>query len=233
MKLIVIDTETSDLDPTNGAAILELAWMVLDNNDDKWVIRSAYETYVQYDGPISPKAQASHHIRSDCLRAPRAIPRKEAVEKLLFELDNAAYAVAHNAAFDSQFLPEVANGWICTYRASKKIWPSAPGHSNQVLRYWMNIIPDLSSAPTVKARAPHQALYDVATTTGILLKMLETRTPSELYALNQPQILENIAFGKHKGMAFKAIPRDYLVWLGDQANLDEDVRFTINSILRP
>jgi exodeoxyribonuclease X len=232
MKLIVLDTETSDLDPVQGAAILELAWMVLDNNDDKWITRSAYEAYIQYDGPISPKAQASHHIRTDCLKAPRAIPRQEAVEKLLFELDNTAYAVAHNAEFDSKFLPEVANGWICTYRAAKKMWPNAPGHSNQVLRYWLGVVPDLSIAPSVKPRAPHQALYDVATTTGILLKMLEYHTPAELYKFNQPVLLETIDFGKHKGTPFKQVPIDYLRWLRDQPRLDADLKFTLDSILQ-
>jgi exodeoxyribonuclease X len=232
MKLIVLDTETSDLEPSQGAAILELAWMVLEHKGEEWQPTSAYETYVQYDGPISPKAQASHHIRADCLKPGRAIPRDDAVKKLLDIIEPDTFIVAHNSEFDSKFLPEIINQWICTYRAAKKLWPNAPGHSNQVLRYWLGINPDLSIATTVKARAPHQALYDVATTTGILLKLLENRTPAELYQLiNSPTRLTTIDFGKHKGTPFEQIPRDYLIWLRNQPRLDQDLQYTIDSIL--
>lgn len=232
MKLIVLDTETSDLDPAQGATILELAWMVIEYVGDKWKPTSAYETYIQYSGPISPHAQAQHHIRPDCLSPSRAITRSDAVYRLLQVLEPDSFVVAHNVEFDSKFLPEVKNHWICTYRSAKKIWPNAPGYSNQVLRYWLNIIPDLSLASTVKQRAPHQAMYDVATTTGILLRMLVNYSPAELYEFNKPMLLETIGFGKHKGVSFKDIPRDYLAWLRTQPRLDEDLKFTIDSILR-
>jgi exodeoxyribonuclease X len=234
MKLIVLDTETSDLEPSQGATILELAWMILENIGEKWKPTSAYETYIQYDGPINPKAQASHHISPQCLKAPRAIVRSDAVGKLSEVAAPDTFLVAHNSEFDSKFLPElITNHWICTYRCAKRIWPQAPGYSNQVLRYWLGIIPDLSIAPTVKARAPHQALYDVATTTGILLKMLESHTPTELLQLSGPVKLETISFGKHKGTPFNQIPLDYLAWLRGQANLDSDLKFTLDSILQP
>jgi exodeoxyribonuclease X len=234
MELIVVDTETSDLEPAKGATILELAWMRLTCNDTNWMPVEAYETYVQYNGPINPHAQASHHINPSDLRPERAITRNDAVSKLLGDIEPDTFIVAHNADFDSKFLPEIVhNPWICTYRCAKKIWPNAPGYSNQVLRYWLQIKPDLSLAPTVRPRAPHQALYDVATTTGILLKMLEKHPPAELFQFSQPTLLKTIEFGKHKGTPFTQVPKDYLVWLADQPKLDQDVKFTIDSILHP
>jgi exodeoxyribonuclease X len=233
MNLIVIDTETSDLDPASGAAILELAWIVVDQVNNAWKSTSAYETYIQYSGYISPNAQASHHIRADCLKPGRAITRTEAVGKLLGEIGPDSLVVAHNSEFDSKFLPEIVhNQWICTYRSAKRIWPEAPGYSNQVLRYWLGVIPDLSIAPSVKPRAPHQALYDVATTAGILLKMLEKYSPAELVQLSQPMLLKTIEFGKHKGTPFDQVPRDYLAWLRGQPRLDIDLKFTLDSILQ-
>lgn len=230
MKLIVVDTETSDL-PEQGGQMLELAWIALASPD--WQATLAYEAYIQYDGPINPKAQASHHIRADCLKAERgALLREQAVMSLLKELEQDSFLVAHNSDFDSKFLPEIMTPWICTYRLSKKIWPEAPGHSNQVLRYWLGVKPDLRIAPTIKQRAPHQALYDVATTVGILQKMLERHTPAELYHMTgTPTLLKSITFGKHKGTEFKDIPRDYLVWLRGQPVLDADIKFTLDSIL--
>jgi len=227
MNLIVVDTETSDL-PERGGSMLELAWMVL--SEPNWKIMSAYETYIQYEGPIDPRAQASHHIKADCLKAERgAIPREQAVGKLLHELSPDVYLVAHNSDFDRQFLSELANPWICTYRVSKHIWPEAPGHSNQVLRYWLGVKPDLSMATRITHRSPHQALYDVATTVGILQKMLEHHSPVELHDITKgPNLLKTIGFGKHRGIEFKDIPIDYMRWLRGQPKLEPDLKFTLD-----
>jgi len=212
--------------------MLELAWMQLDDPD--WKVGNIYESYIQYAGPINPLAQASNHIRADQLTEARgAIPREKAVVQLLTSMETTSFAVAHNSAFDSKFLPEVAVPWICTYRVSKRIWPEAPGHGNQVLRYWLNIKPDMSMAPNIRQRAPHQALYDVATTVGILRRMLEVHTPQELYHMTHtPMLLKTMPFGKHKGKAFDQIPRDYLQWMQGQFNLDPDVKHTIDAVLR-
>ena len=236
MKLIVIDTETSDL-PEQGGSMIELAWisLLIDPTMNKWTARASYENYIQYGGPIHPRAQASNHINPACLKAERgAVTRERAVMDLLNEVEPDSFLVAHNSDFDSKFLPELINPWICTYRVSKHIWPDAPGHSNQVLRYWLEVDPDLSVATTIKYRAPHQALYDVATTVEILKKMLERHSPAELHQMTgAPRLLRFIEFGKHKGTEFKDIPRDYLVWLRGQSNLDRDLKYTLDSILQP
>jgi exodeoxyribonuclease X len=237
MKLFVIDTETSGLDPNQGATILEIAWIEL-SLQDKWEPTNYHRAYIQYTGPINPHAQASHHIRSDQLtEATGAVPRKIAIEWLLKNIETDTIFVAHKVDFDSKFLPEIIQPWICTLQSAKHVWPEAPGYSNQVLRYWLGINPAseeiLKIAPTVAHLYPHQALYDVATTTSILLKMLEKYTPDQLLHLTKaPVLLKTINFGKHKGMNFTDIPKDYLRWLKDQSNLDPDVKATVDSILR-
>jgi exodeoxyribonuclease X len=229
MKLIVLDTETSDLDPEKGATILEMAWMELENYN-KWEVTSSTEFYVQYDGPISPGAHAVHHINPHLLtKEAGALTRDEAIHKLNNRIILPdTWIVAHNVAFDSKFLPEIRIPWICTFRAAKKFWPSAPGFSNQVLRYWLGI--DIFKFDiNVANRYPHQALYDVATTTGILLKMLEKCTPQQLVSLSGPVYLEALPFGKYKNVPIMNVPLDYLQWLGDQTNLDPDVRYTLDT----
>jgi exodeoxyribonuclease X len=228
MRLIVLDTETSDL-PEKGGHLLELAWMVLDG----YKPISAFESYIQFNGLISPLAQAQNHISlTDCSYLRGAKPKEEIFLRLMQDVEPDSYIVAHNHVFDSKFVPQLTNPWICTFRVAKLIWPEAPAHGNQVLRYWLGIKPDLSLAPNIKSRAPHQALYDVATTTGILLKMLERHTPEELHKMTiQPYRLAKIPFGKHKGTDFDKIPRDYLMWLRQQSNLDPDVKYTIDNLL--
>jgi exodeoxyribonuclease X len=230
MRLIVLDTETSDL-PENGGKMIELAWVALQSPD--WKPISSYEHYIQYNGPLSPKAQAQNHIEPIMLTETNgAVKREDAVADLLHAIEPDTILVAHNVAFDRQFLPELTRPWLCTFRASKHIWPEAPGHSNQVLRYWLGVKPDLSIAADIKVRMPHQALYDVATTTGILQLMLKQHSPEHLQLIaGKPARLKSMTFGKHKGKSFHDIPCDYLVWLRKQTNLDEDVRYTIDSVL--
>jgi exodeoxyribonuclease X len=216
------------LDPDKGAKLLELAWIELSHSGQVWEQTAAGENYIAYEGPISPHAQAVHHIRSDMLTKEKgAITRYEAVLNLLKHVQDNTIMVAHNSAFDSKFIPEITKPWICTMKAAKHIWPSAPGYSNQVLRYWLKF--DLD----VQDRYPHQAFYDASTTAGILIKMLEKYSPELLLNLSRtPVRLKNIGFGKHKGAAFEQIPRDYLIWLRSQSNLDEDLRHTLDSLLK-
>jgi exodeoxyribonuclease X len=232
MNLIVLDTETSDLDPDKGAKLLEVAWIVLTNTGQRWEQLSFGEYYIEHPESIiiNPHAQAVHHIRADMLtKGKGAISRYEVIRTILDCIQEDTIFVAHNAEFDSKFLPEITRPWICTFRAAKHVWPSAPGYSNQVLRYWLKLQIDLPYA-----RFPHQALYDVSTTAGILSKMLENHSPEELLKLSKmPVRLRTIGFGKHRGLDFNQIPKDYLQWLRKQQGLDTDLVHTLDSILKP
>jgi exodeoxyribonuclease X len=236
MKLIIVDTETSDLDPRKGAQILELAWLELSFTPRTpgvdWKHMYSGEYYIQYDGPISPLAQAVHHIPPHKLtKDGGAVLREEAIRVLLDHTPQDSFMVAHNVVFDSGFLPELQRPWICTLRCARHLWPEAPGYSNQVLRYWLKLNP-FDIEPLVEYRYPHQALYDVATTASILLKMLERCTVEQLLTMsNTPVRLKKIGFGKHRGMDFDQLPPDYIRWLRGQSNLDTDVMHTLNSIL--
>lgn len=233
MKLIVLDTETSDLDPAKGAEVVELAWIEVELTSDGWRPAYSADYYVHFTGEMSPKAQAIHHIPPNKLLLEYgALPRVEAFQYLIDHIKPDSLMVAHNAQFDSKFFPQITNPWICTYKSARHIWPTAPGHSNQVLRYWLNL--DIYKiSPEVEARHPHQALYDVATTTAILLNMLDNHTPEQLLKLShQPVRLKTIGFGKHRGQDFDTIPSDYLRWLRGTTQ-DEDVKYTINTIIPP
>jgi exodeoxyribonuclease X len=232
MNLIVLDTETSDLDPDKGAKLLEIAWIELSHTGQQWERTNSNDFYIEQPASLvmNPHAQATHHIRADMLRAEcGAISRYEALRSLLSQIEPSTILVAHNAEFDSKFLPEIISPWICTFRAAKHVWPGAPGYGNQVLRYWLGLEPDLPNG-----KHPHQALYDASVTTSILMKMLEHYSPEQLLILSkQPVRLKTIGFGKHRGQDFSQIPRDYIEWLRRQQNLDSDLIHTLDSILKP
>jgi exodeoxyribonuclease X len=230
MNLIVIDTETSDLDPDKGAKLLEIAWIELIHTGQRWEPVGSYETYIECDFPlvINPHAQATHHITKEMLTKEKgARNRYETILHLKSFLKEDSILVAHNSDFDSKFLPDINCPWICTFRCAKHLYPGAPGYGNQVLRYWLNLKPDLPAN-----KFPHQALYDVSVTTCLLQKMLEQCTPAQLGMLSkQPVRLKTINFGKHRGQNFGDVPRDYLLWLRKQSNLEPDLIYTLDYLL--
>jgi exodeoxyribonuclease X len=232
MKLIIVDTETSDLDPAKGAEVIQLAWIELEKVGEIWQPTFSTEYYIEFDGQISPKAQAVNHIQHEKLKKGHgAIPRPEAFSFFLEHIRPDSIMVAHNSEFDSKFFPMVTRPWICTMRSARHVWPNAPGYSNQVLRYWLKTnIYEIAAA--VQHRFPHEALYDAATTTSLLLKMLENHTPEQLLNFTkQPVRLKTIGFGKHRGQEFGSIPQDYLRWLRSTTQ-DEDIKHTIDSMLK-
>ncbi len=237
MKLFIIDTETTDLDPKMGAALIELAWIMLLYDEGILQPISCCTSYIQYSGRIHPRAQAQHHIRADQLTEESgAITREKAVNWLLKHIESDSLLVAHNVDFDSKFLPELQRPWICTLRSAKHVWPDVSGYGNQVLRYELGItIPQnlLDIAPILNHMHPHQALYDVAVTTGILSRMFEMGyTPDQLiHTTRSPVQLKKIDFGKHKGLDYDRIPREYLLWLRKQPNLDPDTKHTVETLL--
>lgn len=135
------------------------------------------------------------------------------------------YLVAHNAAFDSQYIP-VKKPWICTYRCALQLYPDAPKHSLQALRYWLGLTPHLP--PSLH---PHNALYDAICLTALLQEMLRDRTADELYEISsKPLLLQKVRFGKHRDTLFKDVPNDYLRWILSK-DFDEDVKYTATHYL--
>ena len=133
--------------------------------------------------------------------------------------------VAHRWAFESQWLGARLQGRraICTYKAAVRLWPEAPGHSNQVLRYWLRP-KDLKPAV---ASGAHRALPDAYVTAFILRELLELATVEELIAwTDEPALLTRVTFGQHRGCGWDEVPADYLAWVVDRSELGEDIKFT-------
>jgi exodeoxyribonuclease X len=138
--------------------------------------------------------------------------------------------VAHNARFDRGFLKRIdgdverALKHICTMKCAKVIWPDAPGYSNQFLRYWLGLEPQLP-----QGLMPHRAAYDIAVTATIFAEELKHKPLEELLEIsNKPILLKKMPMGKHKGMPFDQVPISYLKWILDQqpSDMDPDLVYT-------
>lgn len=228
-QLTVMDTETTGLEPETDR-IVEMATVPVLLADHGWIVERGIDTLVNPGRGIPPEASAVHHlVDQDVSGAPDL---EAAID--LCDLRHAEVMVAHNAKYDRSFLPGLASTpFICTYRCALHLWPDAPGHGNQTLRYWrrLGLSEHLSAASSSRSMLPHSALFDSYTTAQILVDMLQERTVDELIHLStQPVVLTKARFGKHAGKRWEDIVRIDSGWCDWYLRLpdgDPDVRHTI------
>jgi exodeoxyribonuclease X len=131
------------------------------------------------------------------------------------------YWAAHNASFDAKFFTPKTGRWICTMKAAQAIYPDAPSHKNQILRYWLDLDDMMDGSRYGEA---HRAGFDTYVTACLLAKMIlaNKMTLNDIANLyDKPSTGGVIPFGKHKGMPWNKLPRSYVVWLSENTKDDE------------
>jgi exodeoxyribonuclease X len=234
---LVLDVETTGDDPAVDK-VCELGWCATD-------LAAAIVSgsrLVNPGIPISPGASAVHHlVDADVAECPTL--DHVVMDHLFFssgipDENHAApfwgIPVAHNAPFDSAFLPMVKGPWLDTLRMARRYLPEAPRHSNQFLRYYLTL-------EVPRTAVPHRAEGDAVVTAALLRYLLNgpakadyERQPIEAFIAQQsePVLLHTVGFGKHKGKPWAEVPRDYLQWLlRNSEGSDEDTRFTVGYYL--
>jgi exodeoxyribonuclease X len=217
----VVDFETGGLDPAT-ADIIEVGFAdVLQDG----TVCHAWNMLVKSKRPIEIEAMAAHHLTNAMVEN----GADTATWQAALIADEPAVFVAHHAKFEASFWPDAPKPWICTYKSALRLWPDAPRHTNQVLRYWLKLDQKLSFVAGL-SMPPHRAGPDAYVTAHIFARMLvgegERRLKRMLAWTKQPGLLPKILFGKHRGSTWDIPPADYLQWLIKQPDMDEDVRFT-------
>lgn len=238
MRYIVVDTETTDL-PENGGQLVEIA--AISRREDGSL--GEFQTYVDPGIPIPPVARAVHHISdADVAGAPSPATAMDHMHVDMGAESGEVVWVAHNMAFDERFLPILDESpKICTYRCALHLFPDAPGHGNQVLRYWLGL-DESGELQLPEGLHPHRALYDILVTEGVLRRLMRrvyetTEAQSEDDVLRElidfstkPVVLTKARFGKHAGKRWEDIVRIDSGWCDWYLRLpdgDGDVRHTI------
>lgn len=195
---------------------------------------SYYSRLLKPSIPIPPETSAIHHITDEdveeaqswaTIRNELAGVVRAATGKQLPIL------VAHNAAYEKDILLRNPEGcddfppviWICTYKCALRVWPDAPSHKNEVLRYWLRLGDDRGR---LAKQNPHSALHDCKVTYAILTALLEHATIEQLVEWSElPAKLPRMPMGKHFGQTWDTVPGPYLQWCIAQADMREDVKF--------
>lgn len=235
LKFSVFDTETTGFDKDSDRVV---AFARLDTGmqfHDS--LKLEYYSLVNPGRRIPPEASAIHHITD------RMVAKERSLEEVLADAlwpegGTNDCMVAHNAAFDLQFLPRPKKPVLCTWRLARKLWPEMESHSNQYLRYFFNLDVDLGTL------SAHHALADVRVTAKIFLhamSVLQSRAkdPENLDVaaleewLNKPMMLGTCRFGnKHYGRKWAEVPKSYPEWMKREVkDMDMDTRYTVDKLL--
>jgi exodeoxyribonuclease X len=204
----VVDTETTGLDPSKDR-IVEFAM--------RDSLGYGVDFLVNPEIPIPADVSGIHHLTSvDLIYAMLNDQAMERIERVVMP---SYIVVAHNAQFDRAFLPCLNDRtWLCSKRLAQHLFPEAPNHKNQTLRYHLGCNYQ-GQGLDLKGLAPHRALADVIVTSAILKVLLNQYNAlygDDLDALlafaASPITITAMPFGKHAGTKLVDLPTDYIEW---------------------
>ncbi|MBP8216025.1 MAG: hypothetical protein KAX54_00080 [Thauera sp.] len=212
----VIDFETTGTAPP--AQVVEVGYCDLDVEDGAWRVREPVSWLCGVEG-IPPETRAVHHIT---IAEVAGLPSFQ--EASLYKFGTVM--AAHNMAFEEQWLPGMIEHRLCTYKAALRVWPEAPGHSNGVLRYWLEDHGLLSLDPAL-AQPAHRAGPDAYVTAHILKALLEAgATGRDMVAwTREPAVLPTCPIGKFRGKPWAEVEEGFLRWMTQQATMEADLKW--------
>lgn len=212
-----IDFETTGLPPE--AAVCEIGVCDISHS----VVQEPYGFMVNPGRPIELEARAVHHI-SDADVA-EALPAADGLAQLLEDEAGVTAFVAHNVAFESQFI-KPTRPWICTLKVGRRLWPDCPSYKNQVIRYYLGI-DDTEAFSHALSMPVHRAASDAYVTAHIFAAALKLASIEDMIKwTSMPSLLVKCTFGKHRGKLWKDVPKDYMSWFIGQREADPDVVYT-------
>lgn len=142
MKQIVLDTETTGLDPKQGHRIIEVAAIELNGRN---VSERSFHRYLNPERDIDEGAAAVHGLTLDRLQNE---PKFAEIAPALLEFIGDAELIIHNAPFDMGFLnaelarldlPPLTNKVTDTLKVAKELHPGKKNNLNALCdRYFID-----------------------------------------------------------------------------------------------
>ena len=242
-KYIILDTETTGASEQDR--IIQLGYLVLGAKEIE-----VHNEFNSSDIPISYGAMEVHGITPDLIEGKPLCVETSAYKRLQELNTNENYVIIHNAPFDLGMLEK--EGFktqmkvIDTLRVAKHIFEDEEAHRLQYFRYKMGLYKQEkqeADALGIVVKA-HDAIGDVLVLKLFLSKLreaVEAKFPGVnpvekmVDLTNTPILIKTFRFGKHKGKELKEVAQNdagYLRWmLSSMDNLDDDMRYSINSVL--
>ena len=228
-----IDFETTGLPgpdmPASG--IMQTGWC--DLTVETGAITNPTDHLVNCGIPVSIEARAIHHISDEQVQLIGITPDKSCA--ILMDGPH-QYFGAHNIDMEQAYFGGGERVWICTYKTALRVWPDAPGHKLQELRYFLGLDdePDFDPKHT---QFPHRAPDDSYVCAFVMRRLLAAETLETLVKWSSgPALLMMCWMRKHKGKTWQKVAyedREYLEWIYNVSDVkDRDIRATVKYWLK-
>ncbi|MCT7509974.1 3'-5' exonuclease [Aliarcobacter cryaerophilus] len=241
---VLFDTETTGASQEDR--VIQFGSLIVDQKGNIEV----FDELCSSDVPIKLEAMEVHNITPNLLEnKPKAVDTK--FYKRLQELNSSEnFLIAHNINFDLDMIKKEGfiNNFqlIDTLRCAKHLFSELPYHRLQYLRYALELFKQEESEAkkysiTIKA---HDAIGDVLVMKLFLSKLVakvkeifpEVNPMKKLVELTStPVFVQTFKFGKYKGENIEDVAKkdaNYLNWMIKNMELDEDMQYTLNTVLK-
>jgi DNA polymerase-3 subunit epsilon len=171
MREIVLDTETTGLDPRDGHRIIEIACLELMHHVPTG---HKFQRYINPERDVPDEALAVHGLTAEFLGG---FPPFAAVADELLEFIGGDVLVTHNAEFDLAFLeaelrrlqyPPIASSHVDTLALARRRFPGAPASLDALCRRF---------AIDLSGREKHGAEIDCTLLAEVYLELIGGRQP--------------------------------------------------------
>lgn len=226
----VIDFETSGKEPP--AEVVEAGLCDVELIDGTWTVGRRHFSALHGAGALPCESRAVHHISPAEIAG---LPPFDPADHLEHARTRGVGAfAAHNAAFESQWMGAMlaALPIICTYKAALRIWPDAPAHKNNVLRYWLEE-KGICTVDPVLAQPAHRAGPDAYVTAHLLVNLLAHASVEDMIAwTTEPAALPRCPIGKWRGSPWSEVEAGFLDWMLRQATMEHDLKWNADRELK-
>lgn len=175
MREIVLDTETTGLDPYKGHRLVEIGCLELINYIPTG---NTFHIYINPERDMTPEAFAVHGLSTEFLT--QFSPFRDHVDPFLNFIGGAPLVI-HNAAFDLKFLnaelgwlnlPSLSNAIIDTLQVARRKFPGSPASLDALCRRF-----EIDNS----SRQKHGALLDAELLAHVYLELNGGRQPHLIF----------------------------------------------------
>ena len=226
-KFIVLDTETTGAERADK--VCEIGWIVVDQDFN---ILEERQSLIDPQRMISPSASGIHGLTNDDVADSPTIEEYFSIDDPAcygHRVEEPVVIIGHRISFDVRYVAPYFNivQEVCTLRWARKLYPDASDHKLSTLMFALGL---------PRPENAHRVMSDIYSAYHLAKHICE-RTGASLRELTaasaEPMLVQIMPFGKHKGEAFKDVPRSYLQWMrGTMKDLDGDLLHTINHHLK-
>lgn len=228
MRIRVFDLETTSIADPPDSAVCEIGWsdVVSPADGEAWSVTAPKALLVNPGRPIPPETSAIHHIVDEDVSGAPGWLEAWNVASAAPDGETIRAFCAHVAKFERKYITDDLTGgadWVCSYKCALRLWPDAPSHSNQSLRYWRKPV----GLDRELASLSHRAGPDAYVTAHHLRDMLNGGALLEhmIVRSGQPALQVTCHIGKNNGKKWREVDSGFLEWMLGK-DFDEDALYT-------